>query len=128
MKLLRVFIFLAAAAIIGLGFYSTSVMEKNAGLAFLLGSFTLGGSLLISGLFSLKMPWHGIIGAGVIALLGLGRGVLNFPDFAKYLTGERERGVAPALELCVTLVCAMLLIRVIRTLAAEKARQAREQL
>jgi hypothetical protein len=126
MNLIRVFIFLAAAVTIGLGFYGTGVMDKNNGMAFLLGCLTLGGGFLITGLFSLKMQWHGIIGAGVLALLGFGRGIMNFPDFAKYMTGERERGVSPALELCITLVCAMLLIRVIRVLAAEKARQARD--
>ena len=126
MKLVRVFIFLAAAAIFGLGFYGTGILGKDDGMAFLLGCLTLGGGLLITGLFSLKMPSHGIIGAGVLALLGFGRGVLNFPGFAEYLTGERERGIAPALELCITLICAMLLVRVIRALAAEKAMRARD--
>lgn len=101
-------------------------LGKDDGMAFLLGCLTLGGGLLISGLFSLKMPWHGIIGAGVLALLGFGRGALNLPDFAKYLVGERERGVAPALELCVTLVCAMLLLRVLRAWAADRRRSAME--
>lgn len=126
MKLVRVFIFLAAAAILGLGFFGMTSLGKDDGMAFLLGCLTLGGGLLISGLFSLKMPWHGIIGAGVLALLGFGRGALNLPDFAKYLVGERERGVAPALELCVTLVCAMLLLRVLRAWAADRRRSAME--
>jgi hypothetical protein len=124
MRLVRVFVFLAAAAILGLGYYGTQILGKDEGMAFLLGCLTLGGGFLITVLFSLKMPSHGIIGAGVLALLGLGRGVLNFPGFAKYLIGERERGVAPALELCVSLICAMLLVRVIRAWAAEKARRA----
>lgn len=126
MKLIRVFIFLTAVMIVGLGFYGTSIMGKDNAMAFLLGCLTLGGGIFISGLFSLKMPWHGVIGAGVLALLGFARGILNFPGFAKYFAGERDRGAAPALEICVTLICAMLLVRVIRTLAAEKARQARE--
>jgi hypothetical protein len=126
MKLVRVFIFLASAAVLGLGFFGTTRMEKDDAMAFLLGCLTLGGGFLITGLFSLKMPWHGIIGAGILALLGFGRGVLNFPDFAEYMTGQRERGIAPALELCVTLICAMLMLRVIRALAAEKARGARD--
>ncbi|MFM2196828.1 MAG: hypothetical protein RLZZ505_260 [Verrucomicrobiota bacterium] len=122
MKIVRFFIFLAAAAILGLGFFGLTELEKEAGMGFLLGCLTLGGGFLITALFSLKMPWHGIIGAGTLALLGLCRGALNFPDFAKYLVGERERGVAPALELCVSLVCAMLLIRVLRVWAAERKR------
>ena len=126
MKLVRVFIFLAAAAVLGLGFYGMSALAKDDGMAFLLGCLTLGGGFLITGLFSLKMPWHGIIGAGVVALLGFGRGALNLPDFAKYLVGERERGVAPALELCVTLICAMLLIRVLRAWAADRRRHVME--
>lgn len=128
MKLVRVFIFLAAVAVIGLGFYGTQILAKDDGMAFLLGCLTLGGGFLITGLFSLKMPWHGIIGAGVLAMLGLGRGVLNFPRFAEYLTGLRDRGAAPALELCVTLICAMLLIRVIRAWATERRRLAKDAL
>lgn len=120
MKPVRIAIFLSAAAVLGLGFFGVSELEKDEGMAFLLGCLTLGGGFLITALFSLKMPWHGIIGAGVLALLGLGRGALNLPDFAKYLVGGRERGVAPALELCVTLVCAILLVRVLRTWAAER--------
>lgn len=126
MKLVRVFIFLAAAAILTLGFYGTRILGKDDGMAFLLCCLTLGGGFLITGLFSLKMPTHGILGAGVLALLGFGRGVLNFPGFAEYLIGQRERGGAPALELCVTLVCAMLLVRVIRAWAAERSRLANE--
>lgn len=116
MKIVRVFIFLAAAAVFGLGFYGTSILGKDDGMAFLLGCLTLGGGFLITGLFSLKMPTHGIIGAGVLALLGLARGALNFPSFAQYLIGERDRGAAPPLELCVTLICAMLLVRAIRAI------------
>jgi hypothetical protein len=126
MKLVRALIFLAAAAIIGLGVYGMGLMEKDKGIAFLLGSLTLGGGFLITGLFSLKMPWHGIIGAGFLALLGFGRGIINFPDFAKYIVGERFRGPAPALELCITLLCAMILVRVIRVWAADRARRAEE--
>ncbi len=122
MKLVRVFVFLAAAVILGLGYYGTQILGKDEGMAFLLGCLTLGGGLLITGLFSLKMPWHGITGAGVLALLGLGRGIMNFPGFAKFLVGERARGPAPALELCITLLCAMLLVRVIRAWASERAR------
>ncbi len=123
MKIVRVFIFLAAAAVFGLGFYGASILGKDDGMAFLLGCLTLGGGFLITGLFSLKMPSHGIIGAGVLALLGLGRGALNFPSFAQYLTGDRNRGASPALELCITLICAMLLVHVIRALASEKVRR-----
>ena len=123
MKIVRVFIFLAAAAVFGLGCYGASILGKDDGMAFLLGCLTLGGGFLITGLFSLKMPSHGIIGAGVLALLGLGRGALNFPSFAQYLTGDRNRGASPALELCITLICAMLLVHVIRALASEKVRR-----
>lgn len=126
MKLVRVFIFLAAAAILGLGYYGTQILGKDEGMAFLLGCLTLGGGFLITGLFSLKMPAHGIIGAGVLALLGFGRGILNFPGIAKYIIGEHQRGAAPALELCITLICAMLLVRVLRAWAAEKAKLARD--
>ncbi|QTN31425.1 hypothetical protein HZ994_03475 [Akkermansiaceae bacterium] len=126
MKAARTALFLAAAIIIGLGMLGTMRLEKEAGTAFLLGSLTLGGGFLICGLFTLGMPWHGIIGGGVLALLGFGRGVLNFPDFAQFIVGTRPRGIAPALETAVTLVCISVLLRCYRAWAQERVRRIRE--
>lgn len=119
MKSARILLFLAAAAIAGLGVFGTMSLEKEAGMAFLLGSLTLGGGFLICALFSLNMPWHGVLGGGVLALLGFGRGILNAPDFAEFLGGGRERGIAPLLEITVAVICLMVLLRVYRAWSLE---------
>ena len=72
------------------------------------------------------MPWHGILGGGVLALLGFGRGILNFPDFAEFLSGSRTRGVAPALEISVAIVCVAVLLRTYRAWSLERIRRTRE--
>jgi len=126
MRSARISLFLAAAAIVGLGLFGTVRLEKEAGMAFLLGSLTLGGGFLICALFSLNMPWHGILGGGVLALLGFGRGILNAPDFAEFVAGSRERGIAPPLETAVALVCVLVLLRVHRAWSLERIRRMRE--
>lgn len=125
--MIRAYIFLAGAVVIAIGIVGMSSLEKNAGMAFLLGCLTLGGGFIICGLFTIRMLWHGIIGAGVLALLGLGRGILNFPDAASYFVGERSRGQAPILELTVTLVCAFLLIRISGAWKRERIRRLLEE-
>lgn len=119
----RVTIFLAAIAIVATGIQGLSLLEKDPAVGFLSGALTLGGGIFICGLFTFKMPWHGIAGAGVLSLLGLGRGIMNLPDLPSYLSGVRERGNAPALELAVTLVCAILLFRMLRALSFERNRR-----
>lgn len=124
----RIPIFLSAAFVIGLGIFGMASLGHQVGSAFLLGALTLGGGFLICGLFSLKMPWHGIIGAGVLALLGLGRGVLNFPDMFHLVAGGGARGYAPLLEFAVTLVCLFLFTRIYCAWKSERIRQVREEL
>ncbi|MDP4996600.1 MAG: hypothetical protein NWQ16_10310 [Akkermansiaceae bacterium] len=119
----RISIFFAAVTIIATGIAGLSLLEKDPAIGFLSGALTLGGGILICGLFTLKMPWHGIAGAGVLALLGLCRGIMNLPDLPAYLSGVRERGNAPVLELAVTLICAILLIRMLRALSVERTRR-----
>lgn len=126
MRAARNILFLAAFMVIGLGVFGTARLEKDAAMAFLLGCLTLGGGFLICALFSLKMPWHGVLGGGVLALLGFGRGVLNFPDFAEFLSGSRSRGVAPALETAVTLICIAVLLRTYRAWSGERIRRMRD--
>jgi hypothetical protein len=126
MRAARIILFLAAASIIGLGVFGTFLLEKNAAMAFLLGCLTLGGGFLICGLFSLNMPWHGVLGGGVLALLGFGRGVLNFPGFAEFLSGTRTRGVAPVLEIAVALVCTAVVLRTYRAWSLERIRRTQE--
>lgn len=120
---MRFQIFFSGAAVIGLGVAAMNTLERNQSLGFLQGALTLGGGLLICGLFSLKMKWHGIVGAGVLALLGAARGIGNLPDLALFLSGERERGAAPVLELGITMVCLVLLARVLAALYRERIRR-----
>ncbi|MBG7606463.1 MAG: hypothetical protein IZT59_00290 [Verrucomicrobia bacterium] len=125
--MVRFSIFIAAAAIIGLGVIGMNQLDKDNGMAFLLGALTLGGGFLICGLFSLKMQWHGIVGAGVLALLGLGRGILNLPGIAQFFSGDRPRGSAPAFELATLIICAYLLLRIWQAWTRELIRRRMEE-
>jgi hypothetical protein len=120
---MRIYIFLCGLTILGMGVEALSVLEKAPALAFLQGALTLGGGIVICGIFSIKMQWHGIIGAGALALLGAARGLGNLPDLAKFMAGERPRGSAPLLETGVTLICLLLLVRVIQALSRERLRR-----
>lgn len=124
---MRFQIFFSGVAIGALGMVATRLLESGEGTAFLLGSLTLAGGLLICGLFSLKMKWHGIIGAGVLALLGAARGLGNLPDMLAFLGGEGERGPAPVMELGITAVCMVLLARVLTELQRERVRRMLEE-
>lgn len=110
-----------------LGVLAMQVLEKNDAFAFLQGALTLGGGLIICALFSLKMKWHGIIGAGVLALLGAARGAGNIPDFVRLIRSGSQRGPAPALEFGVTAICLLLLFRVLAALQRERTRRMLEQ-
>ncbi|MBC7980789.1 MAG: hypothetical protein H7Y36_09530 [Armatimonadetes bacterium] len=121
--MIRLLIFISAALILGLGFLGRVQMDKDSAMAFLLGSLTLGGGLLICGLFTIKMLWHGVIGAGFLALLGLSRSILNFPGIAKFMSGKSDNGNAPLFELAVTLICAFLLIQIFRAWQQERIRR-----
>jgi hypothetical protein len=124
---MRTWIFLGGGCIIGIGVAAMRLLERDVALGLLHGTLTLGGALVISGLFSLRMRWHGIIAAAVISLLGAARGFANLPDLAKFWVGERERGVAPLLELAVTLICLSLLLHAMRNLARERLRRMLEE-
>ncbi|MCU0776346.1 MAG: hypothetical protein MUF86_01605 [Akkermansiaceae bacterium] len=124
---MRIQIFFCGVAVIALGMAAMRILEKDAATGFLQGALTLGGGLLICGFFSLKMKWHGIIGAGVLALMGAARGLGNLPDLALFLSGERERGAAPVMELGITVVCLVLLARVLAALYRERIRRMLEE-
>ena len=94
---MRFHIFFSGLAILALGFAAMHALEKPAAIGVLLGALTLGGGLIICGLFSLRYRWHGIIGAGVIALLGASCGIENLAALPKFWFGERDRGPAPEL-------------------------------
>lgn len=120
---MRFQIFFSGAAVLALGVAAMQMLEKDAAIGFLQGALTLGGGFFICGFFSLKMKWHGIIGGGVLALLGAARGLGNFPDLARFLAGERERGATPVLEFGVTVVCLVLLFRTLAELYRERVRR-----
>ena len=124
---IRTSIFLTGILILVLGFLGAGQLAKEPGLGFLQGALTLGGGFLICGFYSLKMEWHGIVGAGFLALIGFARGVLNIPDFFTYLTGDRSRAVAPVLELVVTVICLTLMLRVWKTWQKERIRRLEEE-
>lgn len=123
---MRFQIFFSGAAVLALGVAAMQMLEKDAAIGFLQGALTLGGGIIICGLFSLKMKWHGIIGAGVLGLLGAARGIGNMPDLARFLAGEGERGATPVLEFGVTVVCLVLLIRTLAVLFRERIRRMME--
>jgi len=120
---MRIFVFVCGITIVAMGLAAPNVITNSEWMGFLQGALTLGGGLIICGLFSLKMPWHGLIGAGVLALLGAARGVANFPSLFQFLSGDRERGSMPVFETGVTVICVLLLLRIIRTLHRERVRR-----
>ncbi len=126
-RAMRVLLFLGGAAVLFLGWEAHRILPRDEALGFLHGALVLGGGLLICGLFSLKMKWHGIIGGGVLALLGVARGLGNLPALAAWLGSDRERGPAPLLELGVTAVCLLVLLRVLGALYRERVRRMLEQ-
>jgi hypothetical protein len=124
---MRFQVFFSGTMVLALGVSATRVLEREDALAFLQGGLTLGGGIIICGLFSLKSYWHGLIGAGVLALLGTARGLGNIPDLIKLAGGDPHRGAAPVMELGVTLICLLLLLRVIGALRRERTRRMLEE-
>ena len=120
---MRIFVFVCGLTIAAMGVATTQLLPRDLSMGFFQGALTLGGGLVICGLFSLKMPWHGLIGAGVLALLGAARGLGNVPGIVKFATGDRVRGSLPVFEFGVTVICLMLLMRVIRALQRERLRR-----
>jgi hypothetical protein len=120
---MRITIFLSGLTILTTGVAALYLLNKPDALGFLVGAMQLGGGIVICGLFSLKMQWHGIIGAGILAMLGAARGLGNVPGFLKFLTGERPHGVTPVLEMGVTVICMFLLARIIQALFLERTRR-----
>jgi hypothetical protein len=120
---MRFYIFLSGLLILAMGIAGLYVLEKPHSIGFLQGALTLGGGILICGFFSIKMERHGLIGVGVLALLGGARGLGNLPRLLKFFNGERPRGSTPLLELGATLICLLLLLKIIRHLSRERLRQ-----
>ncbi len=125
--MIRAYIFFIGVAIIAIGILAQTRIEKEAAMALLVGCLTLGGGFIICGLFSIKMLWHGVMGAGALALISFGRGLFNLPDAAKFIVGERPRGNEPIFELAVTILSALLLTRVLAAWNKERKRRMLEE-
>lgn len=130
---MRFLLFLCGFSILALGLAAPRVLEEKEAVGFLQGALTLGGGIVISGLFSTRWFWHGLLGGGVMALLGFSRGLANLPALPGFL---KERFVEkivdpnpmPLLECSVTLICLLLLAGVVKTLLAERRRKTIEAL
>lgn len=130
---MRFLLFFCGISIIALGLAGPRVLEENDAMGFLSGALTLGGGIVISGLFSTRWFWHGLLGGGVMALLGFSRGLSNLPSLPGYLKERFVDQIAganpmPLLESSVTLICLLLLVGVVRTLLAERRRKSIEAL
>jgi hypothetical protein len=113
---MRLLILCAGLLIAGLGFLSLRILPKDQAFAFFQGALTLGGGWIICYGFCLRMHWHGIIGAGVLALLGLSKGIGNLP----HLFSSSSHGPTTSLELIATLVSIVVLTRTLWVLKNER--------
>ncbi len=120
---MRLTIFLSGLLVLALGVTASRLMEKPAAYGFLTESLTLGGALVICSLFALRNRWHGIIGAGVIALLGASRGIENIAALPAVLLGNSAPVTVSLLGPAIALICIGLLVIVVRALFAEKTRR-----
>lgn len=120
---MRIQIFVSGLITLSLGGLAITHLNGNDALGMLQGSLLLGGGFIICGIFTIKMPWHGIAGAGVLGLLGAARGLANVPGFARWMAGDMSRGYAPLIELACTFICAVLMLRVMWALQREKTRR-----
>ena len=120
---MRTQIFASGILILLTGIVGAFLMPKMPGIEFLRGGVTLGGALVICGIFTIRMYWHGLIGAGVVALVGAAKGVMGIKALPDWFAGDRSRGAAPLLELGITILCVVLLFRVVGILKAERTRR-----
>ena len=120
---MRTQIFVTGLLILLIGIAGPAFLPKMPAFEFLRGGMTLGGALIICGIFMIRMYWHGLIGAGVVSLIGAGKGVMEIKATADFLAGNRERGIAPLVELGITVICLILLFRIVGILKAERTRR-----
>jgi len=120
---MRFYIFFSGLMILATGLAALYLIQRPQSFEFLEGALKLGGGIVICGAFSLKMKWHGIVGAGILALLGAARGLANLPRLVKFIGGDRSHDTAPVLEFGVTVLSLLLLIKVIRALYQERLRR-----
>jgi hypothetical protein len=109
----RFVIFSAGLLIAALGL---AAFRETKDPTLLQGGLTLGGGFVICGIFSVKAKWHGIVGAGVLALLGLVRTLPN-------LGAEPKTFHAVAAT-----ACGIVLAAAAKVLLAERTRRSVEKL
>ena len=110
---MRIVIFLAGFLLAALGFV---VFRQTNDPSLLQGGLTLGGGFIICGIFSLKAKWHGIVGAGVLALLGAVRAAPNVNSEPRFF------------HTSAAVICAVVLAAAVRSLLAERTRRSIEKL
>ncbi|MBK1827060.1 hypothetical protein [Haloferula rosea] len=88
------------------------------------GAITLGGAWIICGFFtgSKQWYWHGLIAAGVLALLGAARCAP-----AVLALGKPDAPAAPY-QAAALVIAFVVLVSTVRTLRAERARRQLEEL
>ena len=116
---MRLAILLCGLLVCLLGIAALRILPERDAFPFFQGALTLGGGWLICFGFSFRMLWHGILGAGVLALLGMARGLGNIPKFFP----PQSPNTQSYLELAITALSAALLARVLTTLFQEKSRR-----
>lgn len=110
---MRRLIFTAGIMTTVLGFAA----ESNLGdPALFQGAITLGGGWIICALFTYHSKWHGIIGAGVLALLGAARCAPSV-----LALGKPDAPAAPY-QAAALLISMIVLVGAVRVLRAERAR------
>lgn len=112
---MRALIFIAGLAICGLGFAFYKTAED---FPLLQGGLTLGGGLVICGLFSLRSKWHGITGAGILGFLGIMRAV------PALWSGFKEGVPSARFEVIAGAFCLLVFLAAVRVLMAERTRLA----
>lgn len=120
---MRFLIFLCGVAVVALGLAGARLGLGEVGPGFLVGGLTLGGALIICGLFSLYFYWHGVGGAAFLSLLGFARGLANLPALPGWILGDRSAGPGPLIESAVTLICVLLLAGAVRAWRVERVRR-----
>jgi len=120
---MRLTLIIAGLACAGLGLLGASGLEAQAALGYATTGFTLGGALLICGLFSLKNFWHGIIGGGVVALIGAVHNATAVVDLFRGLATGAGLQLPDACQASISILCFAMLAAVIRALLRERMKR-----
>lgn len=116
---MRPLLVIAGLAATGLGFAADAKLDDP---ALLQGALTLGGGWLICAAFSLYSKWHGIVGAGILALLAGARcAPALFGLFGDAAPAAPYQAAAFGLS-------GVVLVATVRSLLRERARRERERL